>query len=120
MALGHILEMEYISLCASYSSFRITIAFQSIALEQYLTRDLNFGSIPCTTPNKNTSTKYWYFYLEAPPGFEPGDKSFADSCLTTWPWRHLTYFYTIAFCVKLIKRKKLFFSKSFYTLLHIR
>ena len=24
--------------------------------------------------------------LEAPPGFEPGDKGFADLCLTTWLW----------------------------------
>ena len=23
-------------------------------------------------------------FLEAPPGFEPGDKGFADLCLTTW------------------------------------
>ena len=25
--------------------------------------------------------------LEAPPGFEPGDKGFAVLCLTTWLWR---------------------------------
>ena len=25
--------------------------------------------------------------IEAPPGFEPGHKSFADFCLTTWLWR---------------------------------
>ncbi len=25
--------------------------------------------------------------LEAPPGFEPGDKGFAGLCLTTWLWR---------------------------------
>ena len=29
------------------------------------------------------------FFLEAPPGFEPGDKGFADPCLTTWLWRHI-------------------------------
>ena len=28
-------------------------------------------------------------FLEAPPGFEPGDKGFADPCLTAWPWRRL-------------------------------
>ena len=26
------------------------------------------------------------FVLEAPPGFEPGRKGFADLCLTTWLW----------------------------------
>ncbi len=29
------------------------------------------------------------FCLEAPPGFEPGDKGFADLCLTTWLCRHI-------------------------------
>ena len=24
--------------------------------------------------------------MEAPPGFEPGRKGFADLCLTTWLW----------------------------------
>ena len=27
------------------------------------------------------------FFLEAPPGFEPGHRDFADLCLTTWLWR---------------------------------
>ena len=31
------------------------------------------------------------FILEAPPGFEPGDRGFADLCLTTWPWRHIPF-----------------------------
>ena len=26
--------------------------------------------------------------MEAPPGFEPGSKGFADLCLTSWLWRH--------------------------------
>ena len=29
--------------------------------------------------------------LEAPPGFEPGDRGFADLCLTAWPWRRSIY-----------------------------
>ena len=29
------------------------------------------------------------FRLEAPPGFEPGRKGFADLCLTTWLWCHI-------------------------------
>ena len=28
----------------------------------------------------------WIFFLEVPPGFEPGDKGFADPRLTTWLW----------------------------------
>ena len=27
--------------------------------------------------------------MEAPPGFEPGDKGFADPCLTAWLWRRI-------------------------------
>ena len=30
-------------------------------------------------------------FLEAPPGFEPGDKGFADLCLTSWLWRRFPY-----------------------------
>ena len=26
--------------------------------------------------------------LEVPPGFEPGNKGFADLCLTSWRWYH--------------------------------
>ncbi len=35
--------------------------------------------------------------MEVTPGFEPGNQSFADSCLTTWlchHWRHLYYMRT--------------------------
>ena len=28
--------------------------------------------------------------LEVPPGFEPGNEGFADLCLTTWLWHHLS------------------------------
>ena len=30
-------------------------------------------------------------FLEAPPGFEPGRKGFADLCLTTWLWCHMAF-----------------------------
>ena len=40
-------------------------------------------------------------FLEAPPGFEPGDRGFADLCLTAWPWRRLfmLIYYNKVFCV---------------------
>ena len=31
------------------------------------------------------------FVLEAPPGFEPGDRAFAELCLTTWLWRRIQF-----------------------------
>jgi hypothetical protein len=31
---------------------------------------------------------YWDSYLEGVPGFEPGNKGFADLCLTTWLYSH--------------------------------
>ena len=33
-------------------------------------------------------TRLRVFWLEAPPGFEPGNRGFAVHCLTTWLWRH--------------------------------
>ena len=38
---------------------------------------------------KRASRRLALFFLEAPPGFGPGDKGFADPCLTTWLWRHI-------------------------------
>ena len=35
---------------------------------------------------KRASLTTCSFFLEAPPGFEPGRKGFADLCLTTWLW----------------------------------
>ena len=29
--------------------------------------------------------------VEAPPGFEPGNRAFAELCLTTWLWRHIKF-----------------------------
>ena len=31
--------------------------------------------------------------MEVTPGFEPGNESFADSCLTTWLCHHGVYLY---------------------------
>ncbi len=31
------------------------------------------------------------FFMEAPPGFGPGNRGFAVLCLTTWLWRHITF-----------------------------
>ena len=38
---------------------------------------------------KSTDALHRCFFLEAPPGFEPGNRGFAVHCLTTWLWRHL-------------------------------
>ena len=39
------------------------------------------------------------FFLEAPPGFEPGHRDFADLCLTTWLWRRIQITKDAYFCV---------------------
>ena len=36
------------------------------------------------------------YILEVPPRFELGNKGFADLCLTTWPWHHMTLAGTFA------------------------
>ena len=41
---------------------------------------------------KKLCTGYVQSFLEAPPGFEPGDKGFADLGLTTWLWRLIVVF----------------------------
>ena len=36
------------------------------------------------------------YFLEATPGFEPGNQGFADPCLTTWLCRHMQLYATVA------------------------
>ena len=53
-------------------------------------------------------------YLEATPGFEPGNQSFADSCLTTWLCRHtllISLHYII--CKLTVKSTKILQNKIF-------
>ena len=38
---------------------------------------------------KKDTLKSVSFFLEATPGFEPGNQGFADPCLTTWLCRHV-------------------------------
>ncbi len=37
-----------------------------------------------TSRHRPNSALHLAFSLKAAPGFEPGDKGFADLCLTTW------------------------------------
>ena len=48
---------------------------------------------------KTPKNSAFFTCLEAPPGFEPGDKGFADLCLTTWLWRRITKDAECVFCV---------------------
>ena len=57
-----------------------------------------------THRSKKKSTAYAVlFFLEAPPGFEPGDKGFADPCLTTWLWRRIQNMDIIAEVLRFVK-----------------
>ena len=44
-----------------------------------------------TTEPRNLSVTG--FVVEVTPGFEPGNESFADSCLTTWLCHHGVHLY---------------------------
>ena len=44
-------------------------------------------------------------FLEAPPGIEPGDKGFADLCLTAWLWRHINILFILFIFITKIKSR---------------
>ena len=45
--------------------------------------------LPMSCPSKNCDpSQKFRSLLEVPPGFEPGNKGFADLCLTAWRWYH--------------------------------
>ena len=62
---------------------------------------------------KNDLLKASRLFLEAPPGFEPGDRGVADLCLTTWPWRHIT---KDAYQKRLLLERKTRFELATFTL----
>ncbi len=42
-----------------------------------------------STAKKKSTAYAVLFFLEAPPGIGPGNKGFADLCLTAWLWRRI-------------------------------
>ena len=48
------------------------------------------GAYPQTNKKRRRADAASFVKLEAPLGFEPGNKGFADLCLTTWLWRRIT------------------------------
>ena len=69
----------------------ITIYSRKINIFHYLVRKV-FDMCKNTFPTdrskmlfmKKSTRESKCFFLEASPGFEPGNKGFADLCLTTW------------------------------------
>ena len=41
------------------------------------------------SPNTRETVMSYIHFVEAPPGFEPGNEGFADLGLTTWLWRQI-------------------------------
>ena len=68
---------------ASRKQFSIVFA----SLSDVNRRASAVGSLVHSTSKRKTHPIGCVFLLEAPPGFEPGNKGFADLCLTTWLWR---------------------------------
>ena len=63
-----------------------------------------------------------FTHLEATPGFEPGNRSFADSCLTTWLYRHIIFgagngAQTRDLCLGKAALYQLSYSRTFVTLI---
>ena len=54
----------------------------------------------CLTAQMKKSNSNELDFLEAPPGFEPGNRGVADLCLTTWLWRHTIFYEKVVFLLK--------------------
>ncbi len=46
---------------------------------------------PCGHKHKKSTSEEVLYFLEAPPGIGPGNKGFADLCLTAWLWRRIIF-----------------------------
>ena len=75
------------------------------------TRPFELGILsPVRLPFRHTSiiSKEMTKLLEVPPGFEPGNKGFADLCLTAWRWYQILFVSSLLRAFLNISHKDLF------------